>query len=100
MKNFIALTFWKQKPTDAIVHEHVAFLRELAKSDQVRLAGPYVDGKEAENEAGIFMFKAENMESAQALLATDPFISEGFQSYQLRQLKVTTPATNFEFEAE
>ena len=100
MKNYIALTTWKQKAGPEIVQAHVAFLRELAKRGQARLAGPYVDGKAAESEAGIFMFKAESMEAAHALLATDPFISEGFQSYELRQLKVTTPETNFEFEAE
>jgi uncharacterized protein YciI len=100
MKNFIALTSWKQKPTPEVVQAHVAFLRTLAKQGQARLAGPYVDGKASDSEAGIFMFKAADMATAQALLATDPFISEGFQSYELRQIKVTTPETNFEFEAE
>ncbi|MDR0299980.1 MAG: YciI family protein [Streptococcaceae bacterium] len=100
MKNFIALTSWKQKATDEIVQAHVAFLRELAKKGQARLAGPIVAGKEVDDEAGIFMFKAEDMEAAHTLMATDPFISEGFQAYDLRQVKVATPETNFDFEAE
>ncbi|MDR0297108.1 MAG: YciI family protein [Streptococcaceae bacterium] len=93
MKNFIVTTSWKQKVTPEVVVRHVDFLRALAAKGQFILAGPFVGAPAPE--AGIFMFKAESTEAALELLDTDPFVAEGFQSFELREVKIATEENDF-----
>ncbi|MCL2676802.1 MAG: YciI family protein [Streptococcaceae bacterium] len=96
MKNFIILTKWKNKPTQEIVQNHIAFLDGLNQKGQYILAGPYGDG--VDNEAGVFIFKAESKEDAESILNTDPFITEGCQEFEIRQLMIANPEKGYKPE--
>jgi len=48
------------------------------------LCGPFKD-----YDSGIVILKAESMEAAKIIVESDPFISEGFSTYELRTLELS-----------
>jgi len=55
---------------------HMANIERLAKEGKLALAGPFMDGK-GSDWRGLFVFAVEDIEEAQALVATDPVIING-----------------------
>ncbi len=66
---------------------HLAFIRDLG--DRVKLGGPFLD--DAGRMIGsLIVVEAEDMASAEALSAADPYVTSGlFESVEIRQFKVT-----------
>ena len=64
---------------EALIKSHVAFLRELDCSGQLVLAGPFEDGA-----GGMIILRAESLEAARAIAETDPFVTAGYESLEVR----------------
>ena len=54
---------------------HMANIQRLSKEGQLALAGPFMDG--AGDWRGLFVFAVDDIETAKALVATDPVIIKG-----------------------
>lgn len=58
---------------------HIRHLRELAKKGQLELCGPFQDQK-----GGMAVVKASSLAEAQLIAQADPFVAEGFSTFELR----------------
>lgn len=65
---------------EALIREHVAFLRRLDAAEQLVLAGPFEDGR-----GGMIIVKAESEGTAQEIAGSDPFVSGGYESCDVRK---------------
>ena len=54
---------------------HMANIQRLSKEGKLALAGPFMDG--AGDWRGLFVFAVDDIETAKALVATDPVIIKG-----------------------
>ena len=76
----VALTRNPEKASDeALIRAHVAFLRELDRSGQLVLAGPFEDGT-----GGMIILRARSLAEARAVAEADPFVAEGYESCEVR----------------
>ena len=66
-----------------VIKKHVEHLKRLNKSDQLVLCGPFTD-----YDGGIVIIKTESIEEAKIIAESDPFITEGFSTYELRTLEL------------
>lgn len=65
--------------TPRLVADHIEHLKRLDAAGQLVLCGPFKDFK-----GGMVVLKAESLEAARAIAEADPFITEGFETYELR----------------
>jgi uncharacterized protein YciI len=73
----------KRKPfTEDVIKNHVAHLKELDEKGQLVVCGPFTD-----YDGGIIIIRASSAEEARNIAESDPFFSEGFESYELRILQ-------------
>lgn len=66
---------------DSCFRGHLANIMRLAKADKLVLAGPL--GKNDSNYRGIFILNVGTKSDAEALLATDPAIAEGYLAFDM-----------------
>ena len=66
-----------------VIKKHVEHLKRLDKNDQLILCGPFTD-----YDGGIVIIKTESIEEAKIIAESDPFITEGFSTYELRTLEL------------
>ena len=66
-----------------VINMHVEHLKRLDESDQLVLCGPFTDF-----DGGIVIIRAESIEEAKIIAESDPFIAEGFSTYELRTLEL------------
>ncbi|MBI4568377.1 MAG: hypothetical protein HY719_08255 [Planctomycetes bacterium] len=78
-----------QKPTEALIRAHVAHLKELDKRGQYVLGGPFQDYK-----GGMLILKAASREEAKRTAEADPFIRDGFETYELRTWELSCEENN------
>ena len=64
---------------EALIRKHVAYLRELERSGQLVLAGPFEDGG-----GGMLIVRAPSLAEAETIAAADPFVTSGFDKCQVR----------------
>ena len=77
-----------QKPelmTMELAKEHVEHLKGLENRGKLELCGPFKDGK-----GGMVILRGVSKEEARAIAESDPFVSSGAESYELRQLEVSS----------
>ena len=67
-----------------VIKKHVEHLKRLNKSSQLVLCGPFTD-----YDGGIVIIKTESIEEAKIIAESDPFITEGFSTYELRTLELS-----------
>jgi len=67
-----------------VINKHVKHLKNLDKNDQLVLCGPFTD-----YDGGIVIIKTESIEEAKSIAESDPFITEGFSTYELRTLELS-----------
>ncbi len=65
--------------TPELIAAHIAHLRQLDENGQLVLCGPFKDHK-----GGMVVVKADSREAARQIAESDPFIKEGFETYELR----------------
>lgn len=66
---------------DSCFRGHLANIMRLAKEDKLVVAGPL--GKNDSNYRGIFILNVGTKSDAEALLATDPAITEGYLAFDM-----------------
>ena len=76
--------------TKDVVEAHVAHLKRLDDAGRLVLSGPFRDGK-----GGMVAFRAADLAEAESTARSDPFISQGFETYMTRQLEVACRANGF-----
>ncbi|MHC0038106.1 YciI family protein [Pseudoneobacillus sp. C159] len=76
--------------TEELVKEHVAFLRELDESEKLELCGPFTD-----YEGGMIVVRANSYEEAVRIAQSDPFISSGTETFEIRTWKLADKENNY-----
>lgn len=83
MKNHLPLN-------ESIVQKHVEFLKELDRKNQLVLCGPFTDFP-----GGIVILSVRDKEEAITIAESDPFISSGCKTYELRTFEVANKDNNY-----
>lgn len=73
-----------------IVKKHVDHLQHLDKSGKLVLCGPFTDYA-----GGMVILNCENIEEARKIAESDPFIAEGYKTYELRTLEIANKENNY-----
>ncbi len=73
-----------------IVQKHVNHLRSLEQNGKLYLCGPFTDYA-----GGIEILVADSFEEAKKIAESDPFISEGYKTFELRTLEVANKDNNY-----
>ena len=80
----------KNKPTTReAVKAHVQHLKILDKNKQLVLCGPFTNYA-----GGMVIVKATNLDQAKQIAENDPFVKDGFRSYEVRELEVSCEENN------
>lgn len=80
----------KRDLNKAIIYDHVAYLRMLDESGKLLLSGPFMDYP-----GGMVVIETENIEQAIAIAEKDPFVSQGYRSYEIRTLDRATKENHY-----
>ena len=72
------------------IKRHVEHLRMLDQKGQLVLAGPFTD-----HPSGMVVVRARNKEEAMAIAKSDPFVSEGARSFEIRTLQIADEQNNY-----
>ena len=73
-----------------VINKHVEHLKNLDKNNQLVLCGPFTD-----YDGGIVIIKTESIEEAKIIAESDPFIAEGFSTYELRTLELSNKENQY-----
>jgi uncharacterized protein YciI len=81
---FVAL-YRTEKPErlQAIFARHVAWATEQEAAGRMFLSGPLVSHNDEKGPSGLTVFRVGSLDEAEALVRTDPFITEGVNSVQV-----------------
>ena len=72
-----------------IIKKHVEYLKQLDDEGQLVMCGPFQD-----YDGGIVIIRAESIKEAKEIAESDPFISQGFSTYELRTLELSNAENN------
>lgn len=75
--------------TRELVHQHIQYLRSLAKNGNLELCGPFTD-----HAGGMIIIKASSKDEALALAAKDPFVTSGSRTFEVREWKLSCEENN------
>ena len=73
-----------------VVQEHVEHLRTLDQEGRLVLCGPFADYP-----GGMVVFRADSEDEALRIAESDPFITSGFKTFELRTLEVANADNNY-----
>jgi uncharacterized protein YciI len=73
-----------------VVYEHVEYLKKLEKDEKLLLCGPCVD-----YEGGVVILKVKDLKEAHSLAKEDPFIADGYKSYEIRTMEWAHRENNY-----
>jgi uncharacterized protein YciI len=76
--------------TPELVKGHIAHLRRLDEQGRLVMCGPFKDYK-----GGMVVVKAESLDAARQIAESDPFIKEGFETYELRTWELACRENGF-----
>ena len=60
--------------------DHLAFLEEQHKKDNVTAYGKFADGA-----GGLIIYRAETLEDAEALVKQDPYVEKEARTYEIHE---------------
>ena len=63
---------------------------EIVESGKLILCGPFTDYA-----GGMVVLNCKNIEEAREIAETDPFIAEGYKTYELRTLEIANKENNY-----
>jgi len=72
-----------------VIKKHVEHLKKLENNNQLVLCGPFQD-----YDGGIVILISESIEDAKIIAESDPFITDGFSTYELRTLELSNKENN------
>lgn len=75
--------------TEEVVRAHVEHLKKMENDGQLVLCGPFSDYK-----GGIVVMNTATIEEARELAEADPFIKEGYETYEIRTLELSCEENN------
>jgi uncharacterized protein len=91
MKTFVILLTHTEKETDQhIIERHVHFLKSLDQKGLLVLAGPFSDVP-----GGMVIIKAHHEEEAIQIALSDPFVSQGYRTFEIRTLEVANQQNHY-----
>jgi uncharacterized protein YciI len=73
-----------------VIKKHVVHLKQLDENGQLVLCGPFKD-----YDGGMVIIKAESLKTARRIAESDPFITEGFSTYELRTLELSNKENQY-----
>lgn len=73
-----------------VIQRHVEHLRSLDDNGRLVIAGPFKDGK-----GGMLVIRAQSQEEAEGMAKQDPFIAEGFEDFEVRELVAANRNNNY-----
>jgi uncharacterized protein len=76
--------------TEELIQKHVAFLKELDDNGQLELCGPFTD-----YDGGMIVIRAASYEEAEEIAQSDPFVSSGTESYEIRTWKLANKTNHY-----
>ncbi|WP_449619706.1 YciI family protein [Robertmurraya sp. Marseille-Q9965] len=83
-----------EKPVDReLIKSHVEYLKELKRLGKLVLCGPFTDYP-----GGMVVFEAEDLDEATTIAKSDPFISSGCKSFEIRTIEVANEENNYLFD--
>jgi uncharacterized protein YciI len=83
-RQLFVMLMQNQNPLDMnVVRRHVDHLKRLEAENRLVLCGPFSDYA-----GGMVIAKASTCEEARKLFDSDPYIAEGYKTYELRTLDV------------
>lgn len=75
---------------EKIVKSHVEHLRKLNSQEKLILCGPFTDYP-----GGLVIFSAEDIAEATTIAKSDPFIAEGYKTFEIRTLEIANEGNNY-----
>ena len=85
MPTFVIFLESVARPTPEAIAAHVAHLRSLDDAGALIVCGPFADG-----EGGLVCVEAESLQAATEIAAADPFVTQGFKRFRVRELERAT----------
>lgn len=76
--------------TPDIIARHIAHLRELDDAGTLVLAGPFEDYP-----GGMVIIRADSLDAAKQIAASDPFVSEGVRTFEVRTWLLATKENGY-----
>lgn len=74
----------------AVILEHVEFLRRLKNDNKLILCGPFSDYP-----GGMVILRANDIDDAIALIEKDPYIKYGYKTFVLRTIEIANEENNY-----
>ena len=68
---------------------HVEHLKDMDEKGSLVLCGPFSEG------GGMVAFRAQSLSEAKKVAESDPFISMGYKTYELRSLQVADKSNEY-----
>ena len=72
-----------------IVRSHVRHMKKLDDEGKLVICGPFTDHK-----SGMVIINVDSHDEAKEIAETDPFVSEGYETYDLRTLQLSCKENN------
>ena len=79
-----------EKMSRPLVEEHVAHLKQLRAQGKLVICGPFLN-----YDGGMVVIRAGSETEARQTAEKDPFISSGFESYELRVWQLASEENNY-----
>ena len=79
----------------SVIQRHVEHLRSLDDNGRLVVCGPFKDGK-----GGMVVLRAQSQEEAEGMAKQDPFIADGFEDYEVRELVAANRNNNYLLDAK
>ena len=81
---YVILINRQKKYSFDVIKKHVEHLKKLDARNLLIICGPFQD-----YDGGIVIINAESTKDANRIAESDPFIAEGFSTYELRTLELS-----------
>ena len=75
--------------TPEVTAAHVAHLRRLDSEGRLEICGPFIDFA-----GGVVVVDARSLEEAHQIAVSDPFVNQGFRTYEIRTMKWSREENN------
>jgi len=75
--------------TQEVIEKHVAHLRKLDSEGRLEICGPFTDFA-----GGVVVVDALSIEEAHQIAISDPFVNQGYRTYEIRTMKWSREENN------
>lgn len=90
-KNLYVMLMDNKKRLDTeVIKRHVGHLKALDSMGKLYLCGPFSDYN-----GGMVILNVQSYDEAKEICQLDPFVSEGYKTYQLRTLEVAEKQNDY-----